>query len=301
VKSLECEGCVKTEIKKIDKNKREINIEVSDDTVKNKFEEVFKRIAKEAKVPGFRPGNAPRDILEKHYSSAAHEQVMKELVPDIYNAAVDQEALDVIEMPEISDVKLDRRNLSFKARVEVRPEIAIKNYKGLKVTYKKVSVSPDEIKRNIDALKESRKAQSVDDNFAKGLGYPDLSELEKAVERQILLQKENQEHKKLENEIVESITKDLDFESPKSLVNRQLQDLVRQAKVDLALKGLPREKIDEQEKEITSKLEPEAKRQVRVYLVLAEIAKKEKIPLDDHMPRKVIELLLREAKWNIVS
>jgi len=76
-----------------------------------------------------------------------------------------------------------------------------------------------------------------------------------------------------------------------------LQDLVKQAKVDLALKGVAAEKIKEQEEALVSELEPEAKKQVRVYLVLAEIARRENIPLDDHMPRRVMELLLREADW----
>ena len=108
---------MKAEVKKIDNTKREINIEVSGDIVKNKFEDVFKRIAKEAKVPGFRPGHAPRDILEKHFTSSAHEQVLKELVPDLYNEAIKKEELDVIELPEVTDVKLDGNSLSFKATV----------------------------------------------------------------------------------------------------------------------------------------------------------------------------------------
>jgi len=288
---------MKSEVRKLDSTKREISIEVNDDIIKNKFEDVFKKIGQEAKVPGFRPGHAPRDILEKHYSSYAHEQVLKELIPDIYNQAIEKEGLDVIELPNISEVKLDRSSLSFKAQVEISPEIAVKNYKGLEVNYKKISVPTEEIKRNIDALKESRKVDNVDDNFAKGLGYPDSTELEKAVERQIFTQKENLERQKIENEIVESITKDLDFKLPSSLINRQLQDLVKQAKIDLALRGLAREKIEEQEKRLSSELEPEAKRQVKVYLVLSAIAKKENIPQDDHMPRRVMEFLLKEANW----
>lgn len=288
---------MRTEVKKIDSTKREISIEVSGDIVKNKFEDVFKRVAKDAKVPGFRLGHAPRDILEKHYSSSAHDQVLKELVPDVYNEAIGKVGLDVIELPQIFDVKLDRSKLSFKATVEVSPEIAIKNYKGKNVNYKKITVTPDEIKRNIDSLKETRKVDTVDDSFARSLGYPNLSELEKALERQIFIQKENQQRQKIENEIVQDLTKDLDFKLPQSLVNRQLQDLVRHAKVDLALKGLPREKIDEQEETLSKELEPEAKKQVKVYLVLVEIAKRENIPLDDNMPRRVIELLLKEANW----
>lgn len=288
---------MKTEVKKIDSTQREIIVEVSGDIVKNKFEDVFQKISKEAKVPGFRPGHAPRDVLEKRFSSYAHEEAMKELVPDVYNQAIEKEKLDVIELPEISEVKLDRITLSFKAKVEVSPEIAVKNYKKIKLSYKKIEVSPDDIKRGVDALKESKKAGSADDNFAKGLGYPGMRELETALEKQIYLQKENQERQRMEHEIVESILKGLDFKIPQAMVNRQLQDLLRQAKLDLALKGVPREKIEEEEKALSEKFEPEAKKQVRVYLVLADIAKKENIALDDHMPHHVMEFLMREADW----
>ncbi|MCX5706768.1 MAG: trigger factor [Candidatus Omnitrophica bacterium] len=288
---------MKTEVKKIDSNISELSVQVNGDIVKNKFADVFQRIAKEAKIPGFRPGHAPLDMLEKHYAANAHEQVLKELVPDIYNQAVNKENLDVIELPEISEVKLDRTSLSFKAKVEISPEIAVKDYKGIKVIYKSVSVSADEIKRSIDTIKESRKIEKVDDNLAKSLGYPHLAELEKVLEKQIFIQKENNERQKVEGEIIDNLIKGLDFKLPQSLVNRQLEEMVRQAKVDLAIKGMLREKINEQEKEMREKLTPEAKNQVKVYLVLAAIAKKENITLDDSMPRKVMEFLLREAKW----
>ena len=291
---------MKTEVKKTDTNKRELNVEVSGDIVKNKFEDVLTKIAKEAKIPGFRPGHAPRDMIEKHYGSQAHEQVLKELVPDVYNHAIDQEKLDVIEMPEISDVKLDRTSLSFKAKVEVTPEIKLNNYKGIKIDYKKIAVSADEIKRSIDSIKESRKVQTLDDSFAKSLGYPSLKELEGAIERQLFINKENHEHQKIENEIVEALLKGLDFAAPKSMIDRQLQDLIRQSKVDLAMKGMPRVKIEEQNDTLTKELKPQAEKQVKVYLVLAQIAKKENIPLDDHMPREVMELLMREADWKEV-
>ncbi len=288
---------MKTEVKRIDGSKVEVNIEVTGDVVKNKFEDVFKKINQEAKVSGFRPGRVPRDILEKNFSHHAHEQVLKELIPELYDEVVKKESIDVVELPEISDVKLDRGSLSFKAVVEVLPEIKLNEYKGIKLDYKKIEVSADDIKRNIDTLKESRKADNLDDDFAKALGYPSLTELENAVQRQIFLQKENHQRQKLESELIESVTKGLDFKLPQSLVNRQLQDMLRHAKVDLAMKGIPREKVDEQEKEMLKNLEPEARRQVQVYLVLSAIAKKENIAIDDNMPRKVIELLFKTADW----
>lgn len=288
---------MKTEVKKLDSTKCEVNVSVSGELVKNKFEEVFAQIAKEAKVPGFRPGKAPRDVLEKHYASSVHEQVLKELVPDIYNQAIAAEKLDVIELPQITDVKLDRSSLSFKAVVEVTPEIAVKNYKNQQINYKLVSVSSDEVKRQIDSVKESRKVETLDDQFSRSLGYPNLAEFQKAVERQIFITKENQERQRIENELIDNITKGLEFKLPQSLVERQTLDMLRQTKIDLAMKGLPRDKIDEQEKLLLEEIKPEAVKQVKVYLILSQIAKKENIAIDDHMPRKVMEFLLREANW----
>ncbi len=289
---------MKTQVKKIDANIREISVELSGDVVKNKFEEVYKRISQEAKIPGFRPGHAPLDMIEKKYESAAHEQVLKELIPDIYNQAVKKEDLDVIELPEISEVRLDRSNLSFKAKVEISPDIDVKEYKGIKVNYKKISVAADEVKRGIDSIKESRKLDSIDDNFSRSLGYS-LADLENVLDKQIFIQKENAQRQKIEGEIIEKLTKELDFKLPASLVKRQLEDMVKSAKVDLALKGVPRDKIEENEEKMLKELEPEARNQVKVFLILSAIAKKENIAQDEHMPRKVMEFLLKEAKWNI--
>lgn len=288
---------MKIEIRKIEGNKREINIEVSGDIVKNKFDEVFAKIGRTAKVRGFRDGHAPRDILEKHYFSTAYEQVLKELIPRVYNQALQKEGLEVIDLPKISEVRLDKESLSFKAEVEVTPKIKLNNYKGLKVVYKKIEVSPDEVRRNIDALKESHNIENVDDDFARSLSYPNLSELQKAIERRIFMQKENLQHQRIESEIIDQITKDLDFKLPQSLIDRQLQELIGQTKVELALRGLPPEKIEEEEKTLPEKLKSQAKEQIKVYLVLAEIAKRENITQDDHMPHRVIEFLLKKADW----
>jgi FKBP-type peptidyl-prolyl cis-trans isomerase (trigger factor) len=292
---------MKIEVKKIDGNIREINIEVGADIVEKKFDDVFKRISQEAKVPGFRPGHAPRDIIEKKFGTLANEEVLKELIPDVYNQAINRERLDVVELPQVSDVKLSRNNLSFKAKVEVMPEINLKDYKGIKINYKNIKVSSDEVKRNIDSFKEARKIESLDDNLARSLGYPTLLELEGVLEKQIYLNKESAQRQDLENQIVENLLKGVEFSLPQSMVKRQQEDMLRQAKLDLALKGIQREKIEGQQEKMLKDLEPEAKRQVKVYLILSSIAKRENIPVDEHMPRKTMEFLLKEADWKIAD
>ncbi len=288
---------MKTEVKKIDGIKRELSVEVSGGIVKEKFDSAFQRIAKEAKVPGFRVGHAPRDILEKHFSSQAKELALKELLPEVYKQAIEKETLDAVDLPELSDIKLERDTLFFRAKVEVTPEIKLKDYKGVKVDYKKVQVIPDELKRHLDALKESKKVTVIDDNFTRSLGYPDVKSLEGSIEKQLFLQKENQERQRIEDGILEAVARDLDFQLPQSLVKRDLEELLRQANMELALRGIPKEEIEGQEKQLRERLEPQAKKRVKVYLVLSAIAKKENIPQGQDMSRDVLGFLLSQAHW----
>ena len=197
---------MKREVKKIDGIKAEIDIEVSGDIVKNKFEEVFNKIGQTAKIAGFRPGKAPRDILEKNFSSQAHEEVLKELIPQVYNEAVEKEGLEVLNLPEISQVRLERSKLAFKATVETPPEIKLKDYKGLKVNYAKIEVAADDVKRSLDALKESRKLDALDDSLARALGYPNLAEMQAFIEKQLFIQKENSQRQKIESEIIAQLS-----------------------------------------------------------------------------------------------
>jgi len=292
---------MKTEVKKIDASKREISIEVTGDVVKNKFEDVFKRISQEAKVKGFRPGHAPRELIEKEFSGLAHEQVAKELIPELYDQTLEKEELHAVDFPQISDVKLDRASLSFKAKVEITPEIEIKKYKGITIKYKKVVVAADEVKRNIDSIKERRKADALDDTFAKLLGYPSLAELEKYVERQLAVQKDNAQRQEVEQQVVDALMKQVEVALPQSLVNKQVEDSLKHAKMELALQGMPKETIAEREEQIRKELEPQARNQVKTFLILGSIAQKEKIKQDQEMPRNVMELLFKEADWQVVE
>lgn len=267
---------MKTETKKVDGTIRELRVEVSGDVVKNKFDGAFKQIGAQAKYPGFRTGHVPREILEKKFYEAAHDLVLKELLPEIYNKALEQEKLDVVALPEISEVKLDQAALSFKAKVHVSPEVKLGEYKGIKLSYRRIKVDPAEIDRNLEAVKETRKAGDLDDSFARGLGYPDLVELKNAFERQIALRSDNIQRQALEDTLIEALCGKLDFKLPQPLVDRQLNDMLRQTKMDMVMKGVPAEKLEEQETELKKKLEPRARAQVKTYLVLSEIARREK-------------------------
>lgn len=288
---------MKVETKKVDATKIELEIKVPQEMVKKKFDEVYERIGKEAKIPGFRPGNAPRDILEKHHGRLAREEVIKDLIPEAYKHSIEKEKIGVVELPEISEVKLESNILSFKAMVEVRPEIGVKDYKNLRLKYEKVTVLPEEIDKAIDNLKSTRKIEAIDDSLAKRLGYKTVNEMRQSVERQLYAQKESDLRYKLQDDLIKQVLAKVNFRIPASLIQRRLEELTRQAKTQMAMRGAVPEQIIAQEDKLKEELQPDAQLQVKTFLVLDEIAKKEGIPESGHRTQDVIEFLLSQANW----
>ena len=278
-------------------NKVLLNIEVPQDQVKKKFEEVYEKIGQEAKIPGYRAGKAPRQILEQQHGSLAKEEVIKSLITETYEKSVKDEDIDVIDLPEITDVKLEDHVLSYKAEVEIKPEIKIKQYKGLVLKKKDIKVEDSEIQDYIQQLKKTRGEDVLEEKLAKGLGYKTKEEFLDCVRKQMYLKKENDERARLEKDLIDQVVKNSSFQVPKSLVEKRKHELEHQAEHQMSQYGLPEERVKERIKEFEPKLKTEAEEQVKVFLVLETVAKQEKIALDDNMLTKVVELLFAEADW----
>ena len=289
---------MRVEIKKLDSCKRELNIEVEKERVIQEFDEVYNRIGKEVRVRGFRPGKVPRDILEKSYQDIAREQVIKELIPEICKEVIEKDRLSIVDSPQISDIFLDKESLSFKVTCEVKPEIKIDGYKRIKINCKKIEVSEDEIRKIIKTLKEERRLEEeLTDDFAHRFGHFNLSDLEETMRSQLYLEKQSLQRQSLEDQIIQNILRLTSFSLPSSLVNKRLTELVEREKFNLALRGIPEEQIKSKEKDLREKLRENAEEQVRIFLILEKIAIQENIPLDEDMPRNVMEFLLSQAVW----
>src|SRR3989338_2279576 len=173
-----------SEVKKLDACKRQIDIEISREIVDKKLEDILDDINKKATVKGFRPGKAPRYAIENKHGNQAREEAIKDLISDSYQEALEKEALKPIDLPEIFDVELKEGILSYKAKVEVKPEVQIKDYRGLKINRKEIKVTSEEIQKAVEYLKTGQglgKDVPADDAFAKGLGYPSIKNLEESI------------------------------------------------------------------------------------------------------------------------
>lgn len=292
---------MKVSVKKVDALKRELKFEIPKDRVSKRLEEVYQDIAKVAKVKGYRPGKAPRSVLESHHGSVAREETLKSLIPEVYREGLQQEKIETLDMPEIMDVQFKDGMITFTATVEIKPEIVIKNYKGIPVKRKDSKVTEEEIGKMLDYFKKSHGQENVavDDAFARGLGYPNLEELKKALSRQMEIDKDRQSRLDVENQISEELLKNAKLTVSQSLIKRQMEHRVADIKQRLKQQGLNDEQISKREEEIRKDLDKSVEKDVKVYLIFDKIAELENIKLEEKesLSAKVMEFLLKEAKW----
>ncbi|HET6793759.1 MAG TPA: trigger factor [Acidimicrobiales bacterium] len=148
---------MKTVVEPLEGNKVRLSVEVDEAEFEKALDAAFRRIAAEVRVPGFRPGKAPRRVLEARIGrDAARQEALRGSLPDYYAEAVKQNEVDPIAPPEI-DIKSGEESgpLSFEAVVEVRPTVAIPGYQGLQVTIPRPDVSEEDIDAQIDRLRDN--------------------------------------------------------------------------------------------------------------------------------------------------
>ncbi len=147
---------MKSVIEEINPVKKKINIEIEPDSVAKEMDKAIKDVAKKAKIPGFRPGKAPKNVVEKHYGEEVRSEVINKLISDSYLMALREHKLSPVDMPKIENItELAKGSpLSYTATVEVRPIIQLGVYDGIEVTEKDLAVSDAELNQTLDRLRE---------------------------------------------------------------------------------------------------------------------------------------------------
>jgi trigger factor len=149
---------MKSTVEPIEGNKVKLSIEVDGTEFEREIDAAFRRIAHEVRIPGFRPGKAPRRLLEARIGTeAARGDALEHALPNYYADAVAEHEVDVIAAPEI-DITAGREegDVAFDAVVEVRPEVNLGGYRSLRVTIDSPEVTDDEVDERIARIREGQ-------------------------------------------------------------------------------------------------------------------------------------------------
>ena len=134
--------------------KKLVRVELDATAVDAAFDAVTKDYQKQAALPGFRPGKAPRAMVEKKYDTEIKDEAKRKLIGDAYRKAIAEQKLSVVGYPDIEEVQFGRGQiLQFTATVETAPEFQMPEYKGLPATIETKAVTDADVDKALDLLR----------------------------------------------------------------------------------------------------------------------------------------------------
>lgn len=137
--------------------KKRLKIEVPANRVQQAYDRVADDFQKEARIPGFRPGHAPRAVVVKKFHKDIEGETQRTLVPEAYREAISEKKLRVVSSPEIEDLKYQPGlSLSFSTVVELVPEFKLPEYKGFTLKKQETGVTEEEVDKTLQSLADQR-------------------------------------------------------------------------------------------------------------------------------------------------
>lgn len=154
----------------VDTNKYELEIEISAEDFEAAIEKAYLKARKNIAMPGFRKGKAPRKLIEKEYGEQVFfEDAVNLLYAPVVNGAVEESGLELVTRPEVEVTEISKENgVKLKATCITKPEVEVKDYKGIEVEKVVNPVTDEDINKQLDALREKNvTVETVDDRAAE--------------------------------------------------------------------------------------------------------------------------------------
>ncbi len=321
---------MKVTVKKLPKSEVEIEGELEAELFESYFKEALKQLGANLKLDGFRKGKIPENVMLQNIPEMSILEKMAELaLNEHYPKILEDEKIDAISRPEISIIKLARKNpLGFKIKTAILPEIKLSDYKKLSKevlsqiteTEKAVTVSDEDLESTIMDIRKSRTPKKhvseplkegevasepelpeFNDEFVQALGpFKNVADFKDKLKINIKLEKENQLKEKTRLKIIEKIIDESTLEVPEILIELELDKILYRMESDITAMGL---KFEDYLKHLNKKVEDlrkefrtDAEKKAKFSLILNEIAKAEKIAPDPEQVEREVLAILEQYK-----
>ena len=268
-------------VEKLEKSQVAVTVEVTAEEFEAAVQKAYLKMRNKISVPGFRPGKAPRKMIEKLYGEGVfYSDAVDAALPDAYTQAIGSSGLDVVGYPEVEivDDQIGKDGFTFKATVAVYPEVELGQYKDVSAVKEEVKVTADDVKERLNQMAE-REAHlvSVDRKVKKGdTAVIDFEGFDNGVAF---------EGGKGENHELEKVAGDIKADIPEVMIEEQCRRFLDEFKQRLQAQGIPYDQyckmtgMDEA-KFMEDGREP-AVRQVKMDLAIAAIIKAENLDVTD--------------------
>jgi FKBP-type peptidyl-prolyl cis-trans isomerase (trigger factor) len=294
-------------------NQITLEIEVDYARFQDAYDKALEKAGKQVRLQGFRPGKAPKDMLERSVDKEyLNSLAIQECVSEQYPQIIEQTKIDPVDFPKVDVVTLEKgKAFVFKIEVDVYPEVKLGQYKGLKLEKLKVAVSDEEVMKVLTNLQErysianaegKKEIMPLDDEFAKKVSnFGSLAELKAEINTTML--KERTEHSlaEVKNKAVALVSNDAQIAIPKAMIDREVDVMVDELKHSLSMSNLTLDAylkaIKKEELAMREELAKSAEIRVKGKVALQAVAEAEKIKVsDEEMAQEIKDMAQASGK-----
>lgn len=137
--------------------KRSLEIEIPVEDVEKTRERVTNSLKQRVRLPGFRPGKAPVNLIQSRFESEIRSEILEVLLPEAFRKRVQEQGLKVVGTPDVSDLHFEPgQPIRFKADFEIAPEVEVGEYRGLPAKYEEPVVTDEEVDKRLEAMRENK-------------------------------------------------------------------------------------------------------------------------------------------------
>jgi len=304
-----------TNVKKLPKSQAEIQITIPAETISEKYESVYLKMAPDVKLQGFRPGKAPRNMIEGAIGEdKIYQEVFNDLMFEAYRNAVKEHDLEPITYPHFHIDEFQKgSDLKAHAVVHLRPAVKIGDYKKIKAKKSVPEVKDEDVKKVLDKAYENwmkskggqdaaspiitattlsqaeakaeTQKQLTKDDFYKEVGATDESTLLSQIRHELEHQAQSRAEMDFENQILDQLEKLTDIDLPDILIEQELGSMMKSLETQLVplkikLEDYLKEKNETEEK-LKEKWHPIATKRVKLEFALSEVTKNENIDVSE--------------------
>lgn len=282
------------QINKLPQSIVEVSITIPWEDLQGLYAQTVQTYASTLEIPGFRKGQVPTDLVEERFSKNVQDELLKVAMPQSLMAALQDTDIVPIDYPKYEDISFKKGDTtSFKAVVAVKPVVTLGDYKSIAVpqtTPKEVKDEDvDKILADLFARWKARTPNSTqtepDDEFAKIVGSETVADLKAKLKTDLENEAKYNSELDYEEAILQAVEKITTVEVPEILVQDEISRMLVSLQRNVADRGILLDDYlkgqNETLESLKAKWRPQAEKNVRMELGLAEIAKTENVVISD--------------------
>lgn len=282
IESAEPDGC-----------RRRLSVEVEPGAVSERRDREIRSRTAAARLPGFRPGRAPAEMVAGHFREEINRAVLEDLLRESCRSALADSGLEPVADPRVENVSFGAENLSYDLVFDVAPAVELADYRDISLAAESAEVTAREVDETLEKVLEARP-----DLRARAVDLGERQRLRESLRERMEAENRIRVESEQENRIIGQLLERAKLDAPESLVEKRAASLagreIQRTMPDFSSR--PEAERESLARGLVEKFRPEAERDVKASFVIEAVAAREKVEVSDEEVSGRVEVLARLSR-----